>query len=354
VVGEEPDLGGDASGERLRHNPRNAVTRTVERVTRPDGSTVIRKEIQADDPDAVDFWRGSDDPRHWNYWRRELEAYRSDELRASLAGTGLDLASVEVDEGDGGAVLWLEDVPGRPGVEFDLEDHAAVARAAGRWQAGPPLDLPWLSRRFLREYSGSKPYLVDLVDDEARWRHPLIADLWPPGIREGWQRMHANRERLLAVAEALPRATCHLDFWVSNQIRRPSGDVVLIDWSFAGDGAMGEDVGNHCPDAAFDLFWPSARLPELDEVVSDAYLEGLREGGSDVDARLVRLGTTAASVKYRWLVPLTLASLDLDEQVAYHEPTDAEHLYAERGTAMAFLFGWCDEALALLDQMGLG
>jgi hypothetical protein len=342
-----------AEPERLRHNPRNAVTATVERIRQPDGTSVVRKAIRAFDPDAVDFWQASSDPRHWNYWRREIEAYQSSELQASLDGTGLAMAAADIDDHGDRAVLTLEDVEGTHGHGFSLEDHAAVGRAVGRWQAQPPLDLRWLSQRFLRDYSNSKPVPYDLVEDDRPWQHPLITRHWPPGIREAWRRLYAARELLLGVMERLPRVTAHLDLWVSNEIRRPSGEVVLLDWSFTGDGAVGEDLGNHCPDSAFDLFWPSARLPELDQTVFEAYLEGLREGGSKVDPKVVRLGMTAASVKYVWLLPLTLASLDLEEQRAYHEPVDADALMAERGIAMQFLLGWADEALGLADDLHL-
>ena len=359
MSGHERVSGDEAASQRdhepLRHNPRNAVTRTVERVRRSDGSTAVRKVLQSHDPHAVDFWQASDRPQDWNYWRRELEVYRSGELRASLVGTGLDLAHAVVHESPSGdeAVLELEDVQGTSGTDLSLQQHAVVARAVGRWQSRPPLDLPWLSRRFLREYSASKPFLVELARQDERWEHPVVRS-WPPGIREGWERMVANRERLLAVMESLPRVTAHLDLWVSNEILRPSGEVVLLDWSFSGDGAAGEDVGNHVPDSVFDLFWPAERVDELDEVVFRAYVEGLREGGSTLDERVVRLGLVAASVKYVWGLPLVLRDLDDDVHVAYHEPVDSDHLHHQRGLGLSYLFHCSDEALALADELGLG
>ena len=117
----------------------------------------------------------------------------------------------------------------------------------------------------------------------------------------------ANRERLLAIMEALPRTRCHLDVWASNVARRLDGTVVLFDWSFTGDGTFGEDVGNQVPDGVFDLFWPAERIGEFDEAVFAAYLDGLRLAGWDGDHREVRLGMTAACVKYAWLLPQMLA-----------------------------------------------
>ena len=52
--------------------------------------------------------------------------------------------------------------------------------------------------------------------------------------------------------------------WPNNLIRRPSGEVVLLDWAFTGDGALGEDVGNLIPDSVLDLLFPHDALDELD------------------------------------------------------------------------------------------
>ena len=118
-----------------------------------------------------------------------------------------------------------------------------------------------------------------LLDDDAAWKQPLIAENWPAGLRSSWIELVAHRNELLTLVESLPRARCHLDLWVCNAIRRPTGEIALLDWAFTGDGALGEDIGNHIPDAVFDLFWPAERIAELAETCADNYLEGLREGG---------------------------------------------------------------------------
>ncbi|HEY4571318.1 MAG TPA: hypothetical protein VIH10_17735 [Kribbella sp.] len=92
-----PELGTAISTTTLRHNPLNAVTATVERVTYSDGRTAVRKELRKP-VDSTGPWAASTDPRHWNYWRRELEVYQDDELRSQLADAGLVLPQAEIVE----------------------------------------------------------------------------------------------------------------------------------------------------------------------------------------------------------------------------------------------------------------
>ena len=110
---------GDAeiSTATLRHNPLDAVTATVERITYPDGRTAVRKHLRKP-VESTGPWAASTDPRHWNYWRRELEVYQDEELRKQLADAGLVLPAAEVEEYADGAVLLLEDIDGTPGTDF--------------------------------------------------------------------------------------------------------------------------------------------------------------------------------------------------------------------------------------------
>ncbi|ADB30737.1 aminoglycoside phosphotransferase [Kribbella flavida DSM 17836] len=333
----------------LRHNPLNAVTASVERVTDADGRTVIRKELRrpaAPHTGPSDPWAASDNPRHWNYWRREVEVYQDPAFGRQLADTGLHLPAAEVESLDGGAVIWLEEVHGLPGSEFSLADHAALAAACGRWQARPAEPRPWTSEGFLRDYSTTRAVPWELLDDDAAWRQRLVAEHWPPGLCAAWLHLVAHRTELLDLVERLPRARCHLDLWVSNVIRRPSGELALLDWAFTGDGALGEDIGNHIPDAVFDLFWPAERMPELAETCTDSYLAGLHEAGWRGDPGQVRLAVMASGVKYAWLLPHLLGRAADESHHAYHQQADSQHLFQQRGQALTFVAGQCAEALS--------
>jgi hypothetical protein len=341
IVGSEP----------LRHNEHNAVTSSIDKVDTADGRTLVRKRLGRVKPGSPEHWQSSDDPHHWNSWRREADACTSIEVRASLVGTGLEMPAATVDEDDAGITLWLDFVPGVPGTDFDLADHEALARGLGRWQAHGPVDVPWGSRGFLRAYSGSKPARYELVVDDDAWARPIVRDCLPGSLRAGWSRLLAHRERLLGIVEALPRTLAHLDVWAGNATRRADGRVALFDWSFTGDGALGEDIGNQVPDGVFDLFWPAERIGELDGAVFAAYLDGLRLGGWDGDPRLVRLGMTAACVKYTWLLPSLLEEAAEPVAKAYWREVDPTHKFTSRGLGMEHLVGWLDEALELADAL---
>jgi hypothetical protein len=303
----------------------------------------LRKPLSSTGP-----WAASEDARHWNYWRREVEVYRDDELRDQLAEAGLVLPQAEVTDDSGGAVLMMEDIEGAPGTEFSLAEHAALARACGRWQARPAGDRPWTSVGFLRDYSTTRDVPWELVDDDAAWQQPLIAQTWPDTLRPAWRQLLAHRNELLELMTRLPRARCHLDLWVSNVIQRPTGELALFDWGFTGDGALGEDIGNHIPDAVFDLFWPAERLPELAETCIDNYLDGLCEAGWRGDPDQVRLAVMASGVKYAWLLPLLLARASDTSHSAYHQQADSRHLFHQRGQALAFVADWCAQVTARL------
>jgi hypothetical protein len=337
----------------LRHNPNNEVTESVERVTDGTGAARIRKRLRRPDPSSpwrMPHWAASADPHHWNYWRREADVYGDPDLRRDLADAGLGLAASEIDEDDTGLTLWLEDVAGVAGTGFSLDDHRAVAAGLGRWQAGPPLRRPWASVGFLRDYSAARPVPAD-VDDDRLWGQPLIRQTWPDHLRSRWLDLLAHREMLLSVMTGLPRVASHLDVWVSNELRRPDGRVILIDWAFCGDGAIGEDLGNHIPDAAFDLFWPAERIAELDQTCFEAYLGGLRDAGWRGDARAARLGVVASCVKYTWLLPLMLEQASAPSQHAYGEAADPHELYSRRALVFEHLLGWFDEARALSGRL---
>lgn len=351
------------AGEMLTHNPASGVTGGIWRVTR-DGRDLVCKLLTPptyDGPRGVPvpaWWTASTDPRHWNYWERELLAYQ-DRLVDAWGEPALDMAEVidVVTRPDGSVELWLEAVDGVHGRDWTLDQTASFARALGRGQARlaagePPLDRPWLSRGYLAAYTDSKPASDAVLHDDRRWAHPLVSDTLGP-LRARLVALREERARYLALLDGLPRTLCHLDVWPNNLIVRPDGRTVLLDWAFVGSGALGEDHANLVPDSVFDHLVPSSRLEALAETVTTAFLDGVVDSGWGGDERLALLGMRAAAVKYHWLAPLMLERADDEVQFAYggRGTVDPHLRYAERAAGLALLCDWADEARALARRL---
>ena len=341
----------------LTHNRANGVTQSVDRV-RTGGQSAVVKVLGRGTDGVPPQWIPSEDPTHFNFWRREALVYGT-ELGDAYAGSGLVAPQLLAlhERPDGSLALWLEDL-GADGADWTGDDLVEAARrlgvAQGRTAVEGGPDHPWLSQRFLRRYASSRPVDVTLLDDDQRWAHPLIARHAPEGLQAGTRRLHDEAEWFFDVSERLPRTVCHLDFWPNNLTRRADGTVALMDWSFVGDGALGEDVGNLIVDSVFDHFLSVENLPELDERAVAAYLEGLSDAGWNGDDRLVRLGVWSSAVKYRWLMPIQLAQVDQGTPVAYggEHSVDPDRRYADRLGGLGLLVEWADRARGLHRTLG--
>lgn len=334
------------------HNLGNAVTGGIWRV-RGEGFSYVLKVVRGDRPDETGRWPVGDDPRHWNYWRREPLAYETD-LPDAFAGSGLraPVCYAVVEREPKVVALWLEDVP--PTEEWTVERVARTAlqlgRAQGTFLAGRPLpDEPWLSRRWLRAYIASKPVDPSYFDPgHPVWRLDAAREAFPPRLIERLGRLWEERERLLQLVESLPLTLCHLDFWPANLVAHGDDETVAIDWAFAGLGALGEDASNLVPDTVADHFLPASSLPDLDAAVYAAYRDGLRDAGWNGNERTLRLGYTAAGVKYCWLLPLNLARLETDAELRAYGGESAhplEFVLGERAAMLQLVADWTEEAL---------
>ena len=349
-----------ASVEELAHNRR--LTPGIWRVMIAGRSMILKclsSERPAPTSAAEAHWTtGLEDPRRWNYWAREGLAYRHHIVEIFDVGGIVAPALLDASFADNEIILLLEYVDGRPGEQWDIADYALAARAMGRAHghqlssAALP-EQPWFSRGFLRDYSGSKPVDWALLNDDHAWDQPLVRRNFPPELREAAIWLHTSSDRLYAIAETLPRVVCHLDFWTKNLIKRSDGRFVLLDWAFVGDGAIGEDIGNLVPDAAFDHFIAAESLPDLELAVVEAYTDGLAESGLREDPRLVEIGMCASAIKYDWLTPAMLASASTVNHVRYGgtEAIDPDFLYRERGLALLDNARRARRALTLADEL---
>ena len=364
----------------LLHNEGNAATAGIFRVRGgPDASGASRVlkvarpatlPLEPGSRAATSAWQTSTAPDHFNYWRREVDAYESGFAASAYADAGIrtpELLSVRTRD-DGCIELWLEDVEGRSGFDlsperlgrFGYELGGGQARWAGR--VPPPAELPWLSRRWLAQYLGHGPGANVRVDD-GDWNQPAV-HVWSEATRRSLRRLWESRGRLLSAVEALPRTLCHLDVWPANLIEDASGASVLFDWSFVGDGAIGEDPANLIIDSVTDGLMDVALLPHIAEAVTEAYIKGLGDGdaiGAGADAGSggrdsgrpgsaddVRAAiATCAVAKYSWLGAQAVATAVRGRtgRGAYNQDDSAAETLARITPLADLLAQWADAAL---------
>jgi hypothetical protein len=334
--------------EALRHNESNEATGGIWRVRGDLGGAVL-KVFTPPAGAPAGFWPTSDEPAHWNHWRREWLAYTSG-LAATAYGEAGITAPAVIEAGardDGLLELWLEDVEGADGFSWPVPRLARFAYELGagqaRW-AGRVPGTPWLSRGWLEQYLAQGPARSVDVDDSF-WDHPRVA-VWPERVRYELRRLWHERESLTAAARAAERTLCHLDVWPANLVDR-QGRSVLLDWSFTGEGALGEDVANLIVDSFADGLMDVALLPELAEAVTDGYLRGLRDGGwSGAGDRVRAAVAVCGAAKYSWLGPAFLgrAVREAPGASAYRRDASVEETVERLTGLLALIADWAHTA----------
>ncbi|MFY9613870.1 MAG: phosphotransferase [Candidatus Dormiibacterota bacterium] len=314
--------------------------------------SLILKIVHASD----DQFGGNIDPSHPNYWEREVLIYESgllDELPGIRAPR-----CYAVDRVDGAtAWIWLEDVADPMGSGWGTTRYELAARRLGEFNGaylagrslpvGDHLSRQWL-RKFVDDFAPAFAELGALRD------HPLVRRCWPDGQLRRVERLWAERETFLDALERLPQTFCHLDAFPRNlMILDGDRDVVALDWSYAGMGAVGSELASISAASACFYDLDPTQLRRTDELVSESYMHGLERAGWTGRPELVRLGQTAAASLHYGLFPMAIYLLDdrlrsRFERVFGHSAVAIVDRWAE---VTDFLLDQADQARELLHQV---
>ena len=329
------------TAQELPHNALSGATGGIWRVHR-DGTAAVLKISTPGRPDAAPHFQASDEPGHWNYWRRELLAYRGGLAHTAFAEAGLSApALLDTEErADGSVALWLEHVDGTPGTgcgSAELGDVAyRIGRGQARWLGRPPTES-WLARDFLRDYTRAQS-----PPAEPDWAHPAAVAGWSPRLRADLRTLWQRRTELLTAADALPRTLCHHDLWPMNLVLGATGPV-LLDWAFTGPGAVGEDVANLTLDTFFDGLIDISLLDEVTAAVAAGYRRGL--GGALDDATVDRAIKLTGAAKYYWLAPRMLTAAARGAGRGIYDSRDTAAVFAGRAPVLSLVTRWAREVL---------
>jgi hypothetical protein len=240
------------------------------------------------------------------YVWREVLAYQSGTLDDLPGGIAAPHCYAIVERPEGQTELWLEEIVDHYGPRWPPSAYAHAAYQLGRFNASYLVerDLPsgtWLSsgwlRGMVRSWAPSLANVSHLMDNpDAR---SYITPVTVERLITLWERESV----LFDVLDALPQTFCHLDAFRRNLFiragggpqRRVSRETVAIDWAYAGQAALGEEMTSFILSPFFMFDMELAELTALEEATLAQYLAGLRATGWTGAKDEVHLGYLASS-----------------------------------------------------------
>jgi hypothetical protein len=210
------------------------------------------------------------------------------------------------DQSDQAIWIWLEELIDDIGPHWPLERYGVVARHLGQFngaflsQSAAP-SWPWLSSAFIRrDLVHAAPGIARLAKSLA---HPLVRRILPGERSDKVFRLWDGRETFLKHLERLPQTLCHFDAFRGNLFAQQGSDgreqTVAIDWAFAGSGPIGAELVALVWVSLISMHIEARQAQELDHLVFESYLDGLRDAGWCGEPEQVRLAFTAATALRR-------------------------------------------------------
>lgn len=194
---------------------------------------------------------------------------------------------LRIDESASNITLWLEDAA--DSVDWDANRYQRTARLLGglaglRDQKWVTEELGAVTRPISRLFYG-KIVNFDLVlmDGDEFWAVPAVAESVDGFYRGDLARLARAMPTLLDRLDGLPHGLSHGDAAPDNFLEGGDGAVVAIDWSYASLAPIGSDLGQLMAGRVEVEDRTASETLELVDSVIEAFLEGLRGVGRDVD-----------------------------------------------------------------------
>ena len=285
----------------------------------------ILKFIPSTQGRAPQYHNMSDDPVHFNYWRRELHFYQSalpSEFPAGLSAPRLYHSEEQTD----GCWLWLEDISDKFEQDWPIERFGLAARHLGHFN-GQYVDqnipsLNWLVPHLLRERDFEQRCRAQDIWSQLvtlKQQHTILQRGWPDDTLARFTELWLDPAWLYHALESLPKTLIHGDAAHRNILARQgvngADETVAIDWAFLGIGNIGQEISSVIFSTVLWFGLPASQLLTLDQLVFQNYVEGLNESGWQGDPNLVRLGYTAiTALRYGAILSRLPELLALDEK----------------------------------------
>lgn len=260
------------------------------------------------------IWKPGKKDRHpndWNYYRREAEIYKTGWLNNLPGNMTAPRCFDVVDKPDGSVWLWLEDIQDIFGSKWPLSHYAIAARHLGQFNGAylsGDLAVPDVCSKtgLLRAgVSYANPIIARLHKSLSLPMskfivHRLVRQYWlTEDVSEMFFDLWLEQNLYLNALDQLPHTICHRDASRRNLFAQYTTSsalkTVAIDWALTGKSVIGEDSAILSMVSLFFFEVDLDKGLELDRIVFENYLAGLRDSGWRGDHRKIRLGHVASA-----------------------------------------------------------
>ena len=245
-------------------------------------------------------------PANQRYWKREPLAYQS-EFLGQLQGPLVAPRCFDVMQyAENEFWLWLEDMGEAEKLSWSTERYILMARHIGQFNGECLLNKGWQINSWLgKDLQRAQAHEMQSIfaDQFPRVQHdPLVERFLPSDTAQRIMALWYDRELFYTTLDHLPQTFCHRDACHVNLFTRSGLDedlqTVAIDWEDAAQGAVGEDLVSLVVVSLLSNHIALSDSLEFDTLIFESYLNGLQGSGWPGDLQQVRLGYTAAYIRY--------------------------------------------------------